>query len=278
MAVIFLSSVYLASFYLCQFLEVKKKHQELSENAIFENSHFINHLFNHFNWLLGSTLTKGCKTSNGTGFDIRPDGKIVSTVTIPLFKSGPEGTGATESQVLSEIGDTPRDARNKINHRIAEQFDSSKLMVLLLGEEYAKQDIYPGLDVFYRDPKSSLLANVAVVKGKVSDLLNIKIQKNRLMSEYLSSLIRSEQDSTFLPLQKRPLISDMFDPGADFVLPLIKPKKEEAQILGLAMFSGNKYTGQYLPHEDSTLYLLMADQKQKRHGLNLKFMKIKNPK
>lgn len=223
-------------------------------------------------------LLKDIKMVMGTGFDLTSDGQILGTVTIPLFTSGAGGTEATETQVVTEIGDTPRDVRNKLNHKIAEQYSASKLMVLLLGEEYAMQDIYPGLDVFYRDPKSNLLTNVAVVKGRATDLLNIKIQKNMLMSEYLSSLIQSEQDATFIPLQKKPLISDMFDPGADFVLPLIEPKAKEAQVIGLAMFNGHKYTGQYLTQKDSTLYLLMADQKRKSAWIKLKVHENKEPK
>lgn len=225
-------------------------------------------------------LLKDVKMVMSAGFDLTSDGKILSTVTIPLFTSGAGGTEAIESQVVTEIGDTPRDARNKLNHKIAEQYSASKLMVLLLGEEYAMQDIYPGLDLYYRDPKSNLLTNVVVVKGRATDLLNVKIQKNMLMSEYLSSLIRSEQDATFIPLQKRPLITDMFDPGTDFVLPLIEPKakEKEAQIIGLAMFNGHKYTGQYLTHKDSTLYLLMADQKRKSAWIKLKVHENKEPK
>jgi len=236
--------------------------------------------------LIGVTLLTGCwdqhflkdvKLVMGSGIDITSDGKIVSTVSIPLFTTGPGGTETTESQVITESGDTPRDVRNKLNHKIAEQFDASELMVLMLGEEYAKQDISAGIDVFYRDPKSSVRANVGVVKGTASELLNIKLEKNKLMSEYLSSLIQSNQESTSLPIQTRPLLSDMFDPGTDFVLPLIKPKEKEAQIMGLAMFSGNKYTGQYLTNKDSTLFLLMADQKSKDAVIKLKVHKNKKP-
>jgi spore germination protein KC len=236
--------------------------------------------------LICVTLLSGCwdqhflkdvKLVMGSGIDITPDGKIVSTVSIPLFTPGPGGTETPESQVITESGDTPRDVRNKINHKIAEQFEASELMVLLLGEEYAKQDISAGIDVFYRDPKSSVRANVAVVKGRASDLLNIKLEKNKLMSEYLSSLIQSNQESTTIPIQTRPLLSDMLDPGVDFVLPLIKPKEKEVQIMGLAMFSGNKYTGQYLTNKDSTLFLLMADQKSKDAGIKLKVHKNKKP-
>lgn len=222
-------------------------------------------------------LLKDVKLVMTAGFDLSSDGKILDTVTIPLFTAGEGGTQVTESQVVSAKGDTPRDTRNIINHKISEESDASKLVVLLLGEEYAKQDIYPSLDIFYKDSKSSLVANVAVVKGRAVDLLNLKLKEKKSMNEYLSELIRSGQIATVLPKRTRPLISDMFDPGADFVLPLIEPKENEAKIKGLAMFNEHKYTGHDLTLQEATLYLLMADQKSKRAWIKLKVHENKEP-
>ncbi|MGM0878937.1 MAG: Ger(x)C family spore germination protein [Bacillota bacterium] len=222
-------------------------------------------------------LLKDVKLVMTAGFDLSSDGKILDTIIIPLFTAGEGGTQVTESQVVSAKGDTPRDARNILNHKISEESDASKLMVLLLGEEYAKQDIYPSLDIFYRDSKSSLVANVAVVKGQAVDLLNLKLKEKKSMNEYLSELIRSEQIATVLPKQTRPLISDMFDPGTDFVLPLIELEENEAKIKGLAMFNEHKYTGHDLTLQESTLYLLMADQKGKKASIKLKVHENKEP-
>lgn len=78
--------------------------------------------------------------------------------------------------------------------------------------------------------------------------------------------------------QSRPLISDMLDPGADFVLPLIEPREKEAAVIGLAMFNGHRYSGQYLPVQDSTLFLLMADQKQNIAWIKLQVSENKQPR
>ncbi|MFC5447436.1 Ger(x)C family spore germination protein [Paenibacillus aestuarii] len=229
--------------------------------------------------LVSMSLLAGCwdqhnlkdvKLAMATGFDLAPEGKIIQTITIPIFSPSAGGMEVKGNQVVITEGDTPRDARNIINHKVAETMDASKLLVLLFGEEYAKQDIYTGLDIFYRDPKSSLLANAAVVHGKASEVLSLKPEDKKTMSEYLNELITSEQDTTILPKQSRPLISDILDPGTDFVLPLIEPEETEAKIIGLAMFNEHKYTGQFIPVLDSTLYLLMADQLAKRAWIKLK--------
>lgn len=223
-------------------------------------------------------LLKDVKLVMSAGFDLTPDGKILSTITIPDIQSGVGGTQVTGSLVKSAKSDTPRDTRNILNAKISEQFNASKLMVLLLGEEYARQDIYPGLDVFYREPKSSRIANIVVVKGRANDLLNLNNQEKKSMSEYLSDLLQSAKASTVIPKQSRPLISDIFDPGADFVLPLIESKENEVQVKGLAMFNEKKYTGYDLTLQESTLYLLMSNQKSKEASLKLKIHEGKEPK
>lgn len=215
-------------------------------------------------------MLKDVKLVMTTGFDLTSDGKVMSTITIPSFKGGGEGTKETVSHVVSGKGDTSRDVRKEINLKISGEFNASKLIVLLLGEEYAKQDIYSGLDVFYRDPRGSLVANAAVVKGQAADLLNLPLKEKSSMSEYLNGVFESAQANTVIPRQTRPMFSDFFDPGTDIILPLIEAQEKEAQIIGLAMFNGRQYTGHYLTLQESTLYMLMANHKSKKAWIKVK--------
>ncbi|WP_211749847.1 Ger(x)C family spore germination protein [Paenibacillus sp. Marseille-Q4541] len=215
-------------------------------------------------------LLKDIRVVLATGVDLTPDGKVIGTSTIPLFASGEAGSSVEGSQVISAQGDTVRDTRNELDDKISRRFDSSKLVVFLMGEAYAKQDIYAGLDVFYRDPKGSLVENIAVVKGEAIDLLNLQLKEKISMGEYLDGLFESAQASTFIPRQTRPMFSDFFDPGTDIILPLIEQKEKEAQIIGLALFNGRKYTGQYLNPQESMIYMLMADRKSKEAWIKVK--------
>lgn len=215
-------------------------------------------------------LLKDIRVVLATGVDLTSDGKVVGTSTIPLFTSGVGGASVEGSQVVSAKGETVRDTRNVLDNQISRQFDSSKLVVFLLGEEYAKQDIYSGLDVFYRDPKGSLVENIAVVKGQAIDLLNLKLKEKTSMGEYLDGLFESAQVSTIIPRQTRPMLSDLFDPGTDIILPLIEPKEKEAKIIGLALFNDHKYTGYYLNLQESTMYMLLDNRKNKTAWLKVK--------
>lgn len=240
-----------------------------------------------FSLLLCALFLTGCWDQNnlkdvklvmGTAFDLTTDNKILNTVAIPNFTAVNEGTKTIESQIVSSIGDTPRDTRDNINHKISEDYDASKLMVILFGEEYAKQDIKSTMDVFYRDPKSSHTASLVVVKGRASDALKLKILEKKPIHQYLADLLLFMQEYTVIPKRTtNPILSYLYNPGADFVLPLLEVKENEAEVIGTAMFNKNKYTGHDLTSQESTLFLLMSDKIQKKAWLKLKVHQNRKP-
>lgn len=61
------------------------------------------------------------------------------------------------------------------------------------------------------------------------------------------------------------ICADLLDPGSDFVVPFIKldKKQKTVQLKGLALFHGDRYTGEYLTPEESTLFLLIKGEKGK---------------
>jgi len=208
-------------------------------------------------------LLKDAKLVMTSGFDLTKEGKLLGTIVIPIFTSSEGGAKIAESQIVSGEGDTTMDIEKQLDLKISGQFDASKMIVLLFGEEYAKQDIRPGLDVFYRDPRRTLVSNAAVVKGRAIDLLNIKLNEKGSISGYLNGLFEGAQADSIIPRQTRPMYSDFYDPATDIILPLIEAKENEAQFIGLAMFNDAKYTGKNLNINESTMYMLLADMRNK---------------
>lgn len=240
-----------------------------------------------FLWIITLILCTGCWDQNllkdvklilGVGYDLQSNGKITKTVTMPLFVGGPNGTMAKESYVISAVGSTAMDGRMKVNNEITKRFDSSALMVIILGDNYARNGIYPVFDGYYRDPKSSLLAQVAIATGTAQKLLHMQIKEKLLTSYYISELLQSAQSDSIIPYQRKPVISNIYNPGIDLILPLIGTKSNKVQIKGLAMFNKEKYSGRYLTPQESTLYLLMMKQKSKKAVLNLNIQHKKEKK
>ncbi|MBW3496509.1 Ger(x)C family spore germination protein [Bacillus sp. FDAARGOS_1420] len=222
-------------------------------------------------------LLKDAKLVMGVGYDLTTDEKLLETVILPLFSASESGMQSKKSQIISEIGNTAHETRDKINNAVSKRFDPAQLKIVLFGEKYAKMDIYPALDVFYRDQKSSLLSNVAVVEGTAHKMLQIKTNEPKTMDSYLMDLIVNAQEATIIAKPNKPLISHIYNPGVDLVLPLLKTQQNKVKIQGLAMFNGEHYTGHHLTRQESTLYLLMANQKAERAVITLKIHQNKHP-
>jgi Ger(x)C family germination protein len=223
-------------------------------------------------------LTAGCWDQNlmknailiqTITFDRTDGGKFLFGISIPdiysnLLTSGQE-TEASNSQSLSTIANTPREGRMKLNTEIPGNLDASKNKLILFGEQFAKGDIYPSLDVIWRDPRSSMSAKLAVVKGTAIDTLNIKPKLESNISQNILNLIQSTETNTIIPNETiQTLASEILDPGEDIVLPLLNigHSGTTIDVEGLALFNERALSGT-LSREESTLFLLLNDKKGK---------------
>lgn len=224
------------------------------------------------------TMLSGCwdqqllnqdKIAYVLGFDLTPDGKIQSTTSLLDIGSSQSGSKQV-NEIHSVIGNTSRHTRELIDREVSGRVSSSKLRVILIGEELAKQGIYPILDVFYRDPKSALNARIAVVEGSAHDAINLKLTGTSLVGEYFYDLVRSAEQRTIVPKVNLQLVcSSMLDPGQDFAAPYISKNNEHPSIAGAALFQGDMMRGT-LNTDESLLYMLMKNQLSKTASLTVR--------
>ncbi|MGI8385215.1 Ger(x)C family spore germination protein [Robertmurraya sp. P23] len=198
-------------------------------------------------------------------YDLSENDEFLLGISIPIIK---EPSGGPQSLVKSETfsakGLTPRESRKKIAREISGNLDTSKNKLILFGEQIAVNDIYPTLDVIWRDPRNSLGATLGIVEGKAVDFLNIKPRDKTNISEYIQDALTSAEENTIIPNETiQTLASEMLDPGEDIILPYLKRNdKNSAVVVGLALMNERKYAGS-LPPQDSTLLLLMKNKKGK---------------
>ncbi|MFE4075642.1 Ger(x)C family spore germination protein [Peribacillus sp. YIM B13477] len=223
-------------------------------------------------------LTTGCWDQNlmkdatliqTITFDQTDEGEFSLGFAIPNIYRNPTDSGqeteAINSENLSTVANTPREGRMKLNTEIPGNLDSSKNKLVLFGEQFAKGDIYPSLDVIWRDPRSSLSAKLAVVKGKAFDTLSIPPRVESNISQNILYLIRSTETNTIIPEESiQTLASELLDPGEDIVLPLLKMGRNGTTIdvAGVALFDERKLSGT-LSQEESTLFLLLNNKQSK---------------
>ncbi|MDR6225466.1 Ger(x)C family spore germination protein [Desmospora profundinema] len=199
-------------------------------------------------------LLKDARLMTALAFDRAPGGKLMQTVVIRDMPQAEQGEPISE--VHSAIGDTSRDSTRSLEKKIAGSYRVYKAQVVLMGKSLAKTDIYPYLDVLYRDPKDPIYAKLVVVGGKGADILRMKKAGNLLIGEFLFQHVKSKEELSIVPEESlesiRPI---MLDPGRDFILPYIEKKGDEIIADRSAMFHGHRFTGT-LDTEESTLYLL----------------------
>ncbi|BCB04318.1 germination protein KC [Bacillus sp. KH172YL63] len=203
-------------------------------------------------------LLKNGRLVFSAAFDFSPDENIHGTAIIRDFKDGTPTNTMVEAD-----GRTVRDVRMHMDRKISGTFEPSKNRIFLLGEELAKKDVYDFLDIFYRDPNSSISSKLAVTEGEAGNALKLISQKNILISEYLIEIIGSAESFTGIPkVNLQSVCTLMFDEGRDFFVPLFKIRDEELILSGTALFHKRSMTGT-LSIPDSTLLLILMNQKAK---------------
>lgn len=210
------------------------------------------------------------------GVDYSSNGKLKSTFVLRDV-SGSNAKTKEVNEIHTLVGSTPRKMSELLNMEVAGSSTPSKTRVILLGEKIAKHDIYPMLDIFYRDPKSALNAKIAVVQGTAKDLIDIKKTGDQLIEEHIEKVLESMEISTLIPKGTiQTLCAIMLDPGEDFAMPYIINNNNQPAVDGLALFRNKQMTGR-IGKEDALLYLLMSNKKNKKARTTVKVNEEKKP-
>ncbi|SFS55132.1 Ger(x)C family spore germination protein [Paenibacillus sp. BC26] len=224
--------------------------------------------------LLCITVLSGCwdsqylsskKMVNGISMDMDKDNHMVVTVrTIQLDSKG-GGQFEVKDQEMQATGASTANTGVKIDSMLPGTIEATKTHVVILGEELAKQGIKAPLEYLYRNPKGYLNSNILISRGQGSEVLSFKKLDNSPIAFGIKQLINGAERTTVIPNQTLYSIwSQMFDPGEDMVLPIIHKIENKALVIdSVGLFDGDKYSGQTLMNEDSTLLLLMLGKLDK---------------
>ncbi len=215
---------------------------------------------------------KDARLANATAYDLTPNGKIKQTLEIVNDFDNNQESGANE--VHSGIGRSIRQSTDQIRSKVSGDIRYYKYGVILYGKELTVRDIYPYMDVLYREPDyPTSHVKIAIVDGEAGELLQEGKVGNLLVGEFLSKKIRSLEELCMFPdMTLETLLPPMLDPGQDFVLPYLTKQDKDIVAQGIALFSGQKFTGT-LSREQSSLYVIMSGKWKK----TARFVKKVNP-
>ncbi|MFJ6414619.1 Ger(x)C family spore germination protein [Terribacillus saccharophilus] len=223
---------------------------------------------------------KEVKLGITAAYDMTEDGVYTNTILIPNVQNSAQGPGKESTQFLTATGNTPSEARTNIDRRLSSTYSPTQLDVVLFGSNLAKQDIYPYVDAYYRDPRMHLDVVPAVVKGSAEQALKVVPKSELRPSEYIEGILESEVDTTnSFESSLQAIGSELYEEGEDFALPLLQVGDGGKTVSydGLALFHKSSYTGKDIAFEHTTLFLLMKKQKGKVARITAKIFDGKKP-
>ncbi|MEC0248849.1 Ger(x)C family spore germination protein [Paenibacillus chitinolyticus] len=202
---------------------------------------------------------RNARLGYGAGYDLTPDGRLMQTMEVVDESKQTEQQGSAKNEVESGVGYSVRQTSDIIRTKVTGDIRYFKYGFMLLGKSVAEKDLYPYLDILYRDPRNpTSRVKIAVVDGTTNEMLRLKHVGSILIGEFITRKIESlEEMSVFPELSLETMLTLLLDPGQDFVLPYLKQDGKNVDAIGIALFNGQRMTGS-LNVEEAILYSILS--------------------
>ncbi len=178
------------------------------------------------------------------GIDKTKDGVQISAQYLDLAKS----TGATDNMSenitsvakgnSTSVGEAVADASLSLSSPIF--FGQNKLIVI--SSDYAKGDIGDSLDYLLRGVDSRPDVLVAISEGKAEEIISNPERKAKIPAENLYNLLKNgEKNGVGATVTVNDILGQYADKTTDIYIPVLKSNKDYVSLVGLSVFSDNKY-------------------------------------
>ncbi|MGN0458359.1 MAG: Ger(x)C family spore germination protein [Eubacterium sp.] len=177
------------------------------------------------------------------GIDKTEKGIKISVQYLDLAKSSGSTENLSENITsvatgeASSIGDAVSETSLSISSPIF--FGQNKIIVL--GSEYANDDIRDTLDYLLRGVDSRPDVLVAISEDKAEKVISNPERKARIPAENIYNLLKNgEKEGIGSTVTVNDLLGEYADKTTDFYLPVLKSYKDHVTVSGLSVFSENK--------------------------------------
>ncbi|MGG5737381.1 Ger(x)C family spore germination protein [Bacillus cereus group sp. IBL03679] len=200
------------------------------------------------------------------------DKKIINNLSIDKAKNGNLLLGASAIELVTkgggqfnfsaltftETSENIMGGGNKITRKMSGRADITKANAILIGDKVAKADIYHILDFFYRNSTSNFGSYLALIRGRAVDFLKSETKGEVSIGSGVNRIISSAEKSGSLPKTNlKSILTQITNPNKDFLLPYLEQTNSEIKILGTALFHNRKYSGKYIPIEQTNILMLL---------------------
>ncbi|ANE45905.1 hypothetical protein SY83_05920 [Paenibacillus swuensis] len=162
---------------------------------------------------------------------------------------------------LSNQSKTLREARTNFNSESSGIVVAGKTQIFVVSKALLrKKDLYPYLDVYFRDAKNSNSALISVCDCSIKTLFEYKTPQQPVLTEYIRKLIEfgyAEEITVMTTMEKFHYMR--FEKGLTPSITEIKPVKNTIKIMGTSLINSNGKCVELLNFKESALLLLLKN-------------------
>lgn len=200
------------------------------------------------------------------GYDVgEEEDKMKGTTVIGQFDPSQKDV----SEITSSSAYTSKTLRQKMNLGTKNKMASGQLRVGVFGKELGESgDLINIIDTLSRDPVIGTMVYLGISNSTAKDILEVKPQQGNI-GYYLYELIQQNiRGELLLSCTLHEFLQDYYDPGRDPSLPYLESKNNKIEANGMALFSGDRFSGRIDIKE--SFYVKLLREKFKAGTVELK--------
>ncbi|MDQ0896501.1 Ger(x)C family spore germination protein [Paenibacillus sp. V4I7] len=201
------------------------------------------------------------------GVDFDEEKKLVIYSSSPVFSR----EAKDKFKITTTTADTMREGKKKIEAQLNGSFGTGKLQSMLIGKKMLKQtNVLPYLDVFFRDPKNEINANLIVVDGPLKEVMYTNMSDKGHLGPVIKQLVESTYKSRITvqtTLQK--FHQQMMDSALTPSITEMRVEQDDLVISGTALLHRDGTYATSLNNQESSLLLLLQRNTNKPIPLTL---------
>jgi Ger(x)C family germination protein len=166
----------------------------------------------------------------------------------------PDAPTPVNIETLSGV--TIGDVRRRRGLTDADTYVTGMNLIIVLGEELARQGVNPYMDVLWRSSTVSGTMYMAVAAGRGENVIKTPIKTYNNIGSYLKALFNGINRRTFIPVTNISQFRIQQSAGRNPVVPVLERKGNRVVITGAALFKKDRMIGRVGTEEALNLVLL----------------------
>jgi len=214
-------------------------------------------------------VTSGCLGQNrldeltlvlSIGVDVKKNGELEIYSAVPVFQR----EAKKKMELLHVHASSFREGRDRLNNEANGLTETGKVQNIVIAKRVLQEKgLFDLMDVLYRDPKSSLKADLIMVDDPIERVMNVDVKDKPRFPVYLRELIRAGHTSeACVYTTARNVYDQFYEKGITPYLTQVKLSENKLQIAGTALIDRRGYYVDSLnPEESIQLLILQQDTK-----------------